>query len=120
MTTRFAERRRDARHNFRDNVAFAEFDDPRENMRRSGRLFCLSAAGISMSLDEIVQFDSGTILKHVSLRVGECRIDGSIVVKSVAPTQTGSRLGGLFYPETADEARTIMTLITGMEVVDAS
>jgi hypothetical protein len=114
------EERRDRRFTLREDLAFAEFDDPRDgDTRWFGRLLSLSAAGIAVVLDAQIHLEQGTVLPGVTLQVGECRLTGRIGVKNVRPCEDGtSIIGGLFYPGTEAESATLMTLICGMEAVE--
>lgn len=120
MPEKKVEYRRDPRYALREDRAFAEFDDPRDGARWCGRLLSLSAAGIALMVDARLDFNSGTVLEGVTLRVGPCELHGRIVVKNVRiiECEVRSVIGGLFYPGNESESRAVMALIAGMEAVD--
>ena len=120
MESLAVEERRDPRYYLRANHAFVEFDDPAQpDTHWSGRLVGLSAAGINLTIDALPQLEPGTILRDVTLRIGNCRISGSITIKNLKPLdETRLQLGGLFYPGSEMEASRLMALLAGMEAVD--
>ena len=113
-------KRRDMRYTLRKDRAFAEFDDPADGVTRwYGHLNTLSAAGIAILIDAGFDTEEGTILRGVVLRVGDCRLEGSIMVKNIRPVDdVTSLIGGLFYPGTEAESHSLMALIAGMDSVD--
>lgn len=122
MTNSAVEQRRDPRYNLNSDYALFEFDDPaRPEIRWSGRLVSLSAAGICLEIDGLPELESVAVLPDVTLQIGNCRIAGNIAIKNVRALD-GDRLqiGGLFYPGSEMEMSKLMALIAGRQACDCS
>jgi hypothetical protein len=98
---------RDPRYAIRNSeIAYVEFAYPNSGGRMLRLpLIDLSVAGMAFALDEdLPLLVRGARLSPVTLRVGECRIEGSCVVKHVTRRRaSGFLCGAVFYPETEQD-----------------
>jgi hypothetical protein len=119
MTTATPTGRRDRRFDLQSGLSSIEFEHPSEDRRCIGELLMISVAGLAFRLNGTVNgIEPGTVIIGAKVSVGDCALEGDLAVKNATPEgDGGTRLGCLFYPETGADETTLMTLLTGMEVV---
>ena len=105
---------------YRDRVAHLDFVHPTPNGRSyHATVINISASGVSFSVDDDVeppQLDEGASVPDVALSVGDCSIQGELLVMHVT-TDPDSRYvcGALFYPSTDTDLVKLKGVIAGME-----
>jgi hypothetical protein len=107
--------RRDERFNLRPGCSFVEFREPlRAGGPTAAALTRVSVAGLSFDLPAGEKpLPEGTRLRGVALRIGDCLIEGDVVIRSSAHLGGRVETGCLFYPDTECEDRW-MTLLAGV------
>jgi hypothetical protein len=125
MAVRTATRRKQRRYSIeRDRNAIVAFEYPCP----SGRpyrlpLLNVSKAGLSFALDdrdELTTLDPGTRIEDVVVRIGDCEIDGEMVLMHLTPDDQSKALcGALFFPSSDDDLIKLRSLVAGMEAVAA-
>jgi len=104
----------------RDKTACVEFEHPMPNGRHFRLpIYNFSASGVSFYLDDennLSELDAGTDLAKATVRVGDCMIQGDLVIMHMTPGE-GSRLicGALLYPTTDNDLVKLKSVIAGME-----
>ena len=121
MSTITKSRRRQRRHTVtREQVACVEFEHPVPNGKHYRLpIHNFSASGVSFYLDEehdLDGLDAGTDLPQATVRVGDCMIQGDLVIMHTTPGP-GSRpiCGALLYPATDNDLLKLKSVIAGME-----
>ncbi len=96
------------------------FRDPRgSGARARATLETISVSGLAFRPDTTgLRLEVGMVLEHAVLRIGDSELRGTIRIRSV-PASASSPVGGLFYPETEQGERLLMTLISGATTIEA-
>jgi hypothetical protein len=123
MSTITASRRRQRRYPVPPSpTACVEFEYPSPN----GAPFRLpitnlSAQGVSFSIgdhDVLAGLEAGTSLPNAAIRVGECRVQGDLVVMHLTPRADATTIcGALLYPATDTDLVKLKSVLAGMEAV---
>jgi len=111
--------RRDPRYELRSGSSFVEFSDP-ELAREHGpaELVRISIAGLAFRMQREPNLAVGTVIRGVTIRVGECHIEGELVVRSIdVSNEQMTEVGCLFYPRGRGMPERLMALISGIEAV---
>ena len=114
MTRTTACRRRQHRHSVSSDarVEFS-YPDP-EGARHSYTVVDISVSGFSFSMGEpLAGVDIGTSISSAELRVGECVMQGDLMIMHVTPEW--SIVGALFYPATDTDLLKLKSMIAGLE-----
>ena len=120
------ESRRDRRHLLDvGESAWVEFDYPSPSGPRWRLpLLDVSVAGLSFILpDELLGIDCGATLRDVVVRVGDCELQGSLVVMHVSPdpaSYSWTGCGALFYPATEADQLKLKNIIARIEAAQTS
>lgn len=123
MSTKIASRRRQRRYVIATGKkASVEFEYPPTH----GRVWCLplvdiSASGVSFSAPQgdLPPIDTGTSLAQTVIRVGDCTIEGDLVVMHLSREPHESPVcGALLYPTTDGDLLKLKALIAGMDAVE--
>lgn len=114
MTRATACRRRQHRHPVSAD-ARVEFNYPGpEGARNSFPLVDISVSGFSFSMAEpLAGIEIGTSIPSAELRVGECVMQGDLMIMHVTPEW--SVVGALFYPATDTDLLKMKSMIAGLE-----
>lgn len=120
MATQTTCRRDSQRHSLgRSLRAWVEIDDPAPT---GGRLrfplFDLSTCGFSFRCsDQLPGLEPGARYEPVKLYIGECEINGDMLVMHVTPNEESGIVSGvLFYPATDEELLKLKGVVAGIEV----
>jgi len=113
--------RRDPRHALRPGSCFVDFPGPLSDTEdASAPMTHISVAGLAFQTAVLPGLEAGSIVEGVTVRVGDCRIEGDIVVQYVDPTKTpGAEIGCVFHPAGDGNADRLMALIAGIEAARA-
>lgn len=120
MTTRTETRRRVLRYPISAGAqATVEIPGPGSNERQSFALVDVSGAGVSFALDGNTRgIELGGTMASASIRIGECRLAGDLVVMHLTPDESGRVIcGALFYPADDSDLVKLKSLISGMEAL---
>ena len=126
MGVRTATRRKQHRYLIeRDRDAIVAFEYPCPNGRPYRLpLLNVSKAGLSFALDdrdELATLDPGTRIEDVIVQIGDCEIDGEMVLMHLTPDAHSKALcGALFYPSSDQDLITLRSLVAGMEAFAAA
>jgi hypothetical protein len=109
--------RRDPRHALRPGTYFVEFPRPlSETQDARVSLTHISVAGLAFQLAGMPGLETGSTVKGVTVRIGDCRLEGDVVVQYVDSAKAPAvEVGCLFYPAGRDNADRLMALIAGIE-----
>ncbi len=108
--------RRDARHDLSRGSSFVELPYPvSKTDHTSAALTRISVAGLAFETTSEPTLDVGAIVAGVTVRVGDCRLRGDLVVQALATTAPPVEVGCLFYPAAPADADRLMALIAGIE-----
>jgi hypothetical protein len=122
MSTTTKNRRAQTRYSvLAEDRARVEFVYPMPNGKAySLPLANLSASGLSFGLgegDTSVALEEGTSLPEAVIRVGDCKIQGELLVMHVtAGPDSRYVCGALFYPATDTDLVKLKSAVAGMEV----
>ena len=125
MSVRTQTRRKQRRYTIvRDSDAIIAFEYPCPNGRPYKLpLINVSKSGLSFALDdrdELAMLDAGTRIEDVVVTIGDCAIDGEMVLMHLTPDASSKALcGALFYPTSDDDLIKLRSLVAGMEAVTA-
>lgn len=113
--------RRDQRYELPRGTSFVEFQNPlSESQGANAELVRISVAGLALETSGPSMLRTGAIVKGVRVRVGECRIEGDLVVRSIEPAKDPAlEVGCLFYPSGDRNAERLMALIAGIDAARA-
>lgn len=120
MTISQACRRKVRRHSTTGTVeACVEVTYPDSDARNVRLpLVDISISGLSFVMtEELPAIENGTNLPEVVVRLGECEIQGELVVMHTTPHDDRTICGALFYAETDDDLMKLRSAIAGMEAV---
>ena len=75
-----------------------------------------SVAGMTLELDPGPSFDSEQVIRDAKVQIGECVVEGELLVKHSEPTR-GSRLelGCLFYPSSLLDEEKWAAVLAGLQ-----
>lgn len=110
--------RRDTRHLVRPGTCFVALEPPEPNKARSWvALIQMSVCGLSFELDgDAPEIVSGQCLEGLTVRIGQCLVQGDALVRSTASRgASGLEVGCLFYPASPDDQERWMAVIAGLE-----
>ena len=110
--------RRDPRHELPGDTSIVEFPEPLSGTKDlSAVLTRISVAGLAFETTSSPTLHAGAIIKGVTVRVGDCRLHGDLVVQYLETAKSPDvEAGCLFYPSGAPDADRLMALIAGIEV----
>lgn len=125
MTIRTASRRLQRRFPLvQGRGAAVELEHPHASGRRLRLpIVDMSSAGVSfkVNLQETPVFEIGASLSQVVLVIGDCSIQGELVVMHFTPDMDSSATcGALFYPKTDSDLVKLKGVIAGMEAIDTA
>ncbi len=113
MTRTNPARRRDTRVSLKETGAIIELTREGNNPVR-GSLLDLSVAGLALEIDAGAELKASEVLP-ATVRVGECEVHGSILIKNVRPATDGQvQSGCLFYPGSPAAEYALMALLNGL------
>jgi hypothetical protein len=120
VTTRTETRRRVLRYPISASAeATVEIPCPGSEQRQTFALVDVSGAGVSFALDgDTGGIELGGTLPAASIRIGECRLAGDLLVMHLTPDASGRLVcGALFYPAEDSDLVKLKSLISGMEAL---
>ena len=100
--------------------AVVEFDYPNPHgPRRTLPLLDISATGVAFTVSRSLRgLERGSNLTDVVLRVGQCEVEGELLLSHVTPlNDDGSMCGGRFFPMTQADQLKLAKLLTAMNAV---
>jgi len=117
VNPRLPSTRRDQRFALRPGSAFVEFPDPNSTDGHwTAGLRMVSVSGFAFeATDRCPQVRGGDEFRGVTLRIGECMLEGDIVVRNTRQTESHLEVGCLFYPGSREGEDLWMTLLAGID-----
>ena len=109
--------RRDPRIALPDGVGFVEFTSGGPDDRRlRADLVAVSVSGVTLEMDSGPSFENGAIFHNASAHVGDCVVEGELLVKHSEPVDA-SRLevGCLFYPSSQLDEEKWSAVLAGLQ-----
>ena len=109
--------RRDPRFALPGGTGFVEFDSGRPGGGRvRADLTDVSVAGVTFELDAGSSFKKGEILSNASAHVGDCVVEGELLVKhSELVHETRLEVGCLFYPSSQLDEEKWSAVLAGLQ-----
>ena len=94
-----------------------EFDtEGPDGMRHRADLVEVSVSGVTFELDAGPSFEKGAILSNVTLHIGDCIVEGELLVKHSEPTRKSRlELGCLFYPSSQLDEEKLSAVLAGLQ-----
>ncbi len=107
-------RRRDKRFRFVGSSAAIELPQD-SGVPLRGRLLDLSVAGLAFEMEAGLVELKQAMLRPAVVRVGQCDLPGTILIKNVRTHSEGRVfVGALFYPESPEVEYALMALLSGL------
>ena len=109
--------RRDTRYRLASGAASVEFDaPPGGGARLRGSVIKVSVSGLLFGVDKSPQnLDVGAVLHCVEVQVGDCTIEGEVVVRDVRHVgPSGIEIGGILYPSSYEIEEKWMAVVAGI------
>lgn len=109
--------RRDPRYALRTGSSTVECLGLKTNSARwIAALTRISVAGLAFETTAPPAFEVGEVIKDVTVRIEDCRLQGDLVVQDLSmPVSYSVEVGCLFYPATPGDGDRLMALIAGIE-----
>jgi hypothetical protein len=123
MPTRIASRRKVERHALKlDESTLVEFRYPSSGPVWKLPLIDMSQSGLSFGAEEgeLPPLESGISIPGVTVRIGNCAIQGELLIMHVTPRPNSRILcGALLYPASDPDLIKLRAVLAGMEAVQA-
>jgi hypothetical protein len=109
--------RRDPRFALPGGVGFVEFEcGGSDEGRLRADLVDVSVAGVTFHLDAGPSIEKGAILSNVSAHLGDCVVEGELLVKHREPVgRSRLEVGCLFYPSSQLDEEKWSAVIAGLQ-----
>ena len=92
-----------------------EFDS--DGVRRRAELVDVSVAGMTFALDSGPRLDKGAVVTNATLHIGECVVDGELLVKHSEPVRNSrADVGCLFFPTSQLGEEKLSAVLAGLRV----
>jgi len=109
--------RRDPRIALPEGAGFVEFEPGGSgDGRLRADLVEVSVAGVTFKLDAGPSIEKGAILSNTSAHVGDCVVEGELLVKHSTPAgNSGLEVGCLFYPSSQLDEEKWSAVLAGLQ-----